>query len=192
MPLLTINSKCRSIVKSLKQVDRSNRLFALLDWKVCGWRNFSSIFLFFFSIVRDITVFPWFLNLWSNVNVTFFSWKEKKIVENIVTIETKSWKSSVDWSKCCLYCDQNLIKEKNYWKMALKSKEQKKKGRNKLGKISRSLLLSNLIDRLLSMPVKSREKRKKMHLESAWIGTISINSSMIASEKFPLPFLNII
>lgn len=77
--------------------------------------------------------------------------------------------------------------------MALKSKEQKKKEeRNKLGKISRSLLLSNLIDRLLSMPVKSREKRKKMHLESAWIGTISINSSMIASEKFPLPFLNII
>lgn len=74
--------------------------------------------------------------------------------------------------------------------MALKSKEQKKKERR--NKISRSLLLFNLIDRLLSMPVKSREKRKKMHLESAWIGTISINSSMIASEKFPLPFLNII
>lgn len=51
----------------------------------------------------------------------------------------------------------------------LKSKEtKKKKGRNKLTKISRSLSLSNLIDRLLSMPVKSREKEKKnMYLESA-------------------------
>lgn len=76
---------------------------------------------------------------------------------------------------------RNLIKEKKKivekWRkyIEIEGNKKKKKGRNKLTKISRSLSLSNLIDRLLSMPCEKQGKGKKKNVFRECVNQNNIN-----------------